>query len=100
MSTLESLNVDVTVVLGRNRMPVHMLLRMGRGAVIELEATETDMVEILANDYPVARGQVVVTGTRISVEITEIIRKPVVARQPGTRIGDASLASAAAAEAV
>ena len=58
MSTLEDLNVDVTVVLGQNRMPVHMLLRMGRGAVIELEATETDMVEILANDYPVARGQV------------------------------------------
>ena len=100
MSTLDDMTVDLTVVLGRNRMPIHMLLRMGRGAVIELEATETDMVEILANDYPVARGQVVVTGTRISVEITEIIRKPTVVRTPGTRIGDASLASAAAAEAV
>jgi flagellar motor switch protein FliN/FliY len=100
VSTLDDMTVDLTVVLGRNRMPIHMLLRMGRGAVIELEATETDMVEILANDYPVARGQVVVTGTRISVEITEIIRKPTVVRTPGTRIGDASLASAAAAEAV
>jgi flagellar motor switch protein FliN/FliY len=80
-------------------MPIHMLLRMGRGAVIELEATETDMVEILANDYPVARGQVVVTGTRIAVEITEILKKPHVARVPGTTIGDASLASLAAAEA-
>ena len=49
------------------------------------------MVEILANNYPVARGQVVVTGTRIAVEITEILKKPHVARVPGTTIGDASL---------
>jgi flagellar motor switch protein FliN/FliY len=96
---LDDMAVELTVVLGRNRMPIHMLLRMGRGAVIELEATETDMVEILANGYPVARGQVVVTGTRIAVEVTEILKKPLVARVPGTSIGDASLASLAAAEA-
>jgi len=65
LSTLESLNVDLTVVLGRNHMPVHMLLRMGRGAVVELESTESDMVEILANGHPIARGQIVVTGNRI-----------------------------------
>jgi flagellar motor switch protein FliN/FliY len=41
----------------------------------------------------------VVTGTRIAVEITEILKKPHVARVPGTTIGDASLASLAAAEA-
>ena len=99
MSALDDLKVNLSVILGRSRMPVHMLLRMGRGAVIELEATETDMVEILANDYPVARGQVVVTGTRIAVEITGILKKPHVARVPGTTIGDASLASLAAAEA-
>ena len=63
-SALDDLKVDLSVVLGRNRMPVHMLLRMGRGAVIELESTETDMVEILANDHPIARGQIIVTGTR------------------------------------
>src|SRR5919202_1031221 len=80
LSALDDLKVNVTVVLGRNRMPVHMLLRMGRGAVIELEATETDMVDILANGYPVARGQVVVNGSRISVEITEILKKPEIVR--------------------
>ena len=98
MSALDDMAVNLTVVLGRNRMPVHMLLRMGRGAVIELAATETDMVEVLANDYPVARGQVVVTGSRIAVEITEIIRKPKVIRAPGVTIGAASVAAAAAAE--
>ena len=98
MSTLDDLNVDLTVVLGHNRMPVHMLLRMGRGAVVELQATEADMVEILANGHPIARGQIVVTGTRIAVEITELIRKPAVVREAGVRIGDSFLASAAAAE--
>lgn len=98
MSTLDDMTVELTVVLGRNHMPIHMLLRMGRGAIIELAATEADMVEILANGYPVARGQVVVTGTRIAVEITEILKKPLVARMPGTRIGDASIAAVAAAE--
>ena len=88
MSALEDLKVNLSVVLGRSRMPVHKLLRMGRGAVIELEATETDTVEILANGYPVARGQIMVTGTRITVEITEILRKPDVVRTRGLTLGD------------
>lgn len=89
MSSLEGLHVDLTIVLGRTRMPVHMLLRMGRGAVIELESSDSDMVEILANDHPIARGQVIVTGTRIQVEITEIIPKPASVDEPGVSIGDA-----------
>ena len=87
MAVLEDLKVDLKVVLGRRHMPLHILLRMGRGAVIELESTESDMVEILANDHPIARGQIVVTGNRISVEITELIRKAEVVRTPGATIG-------------
>ncbi len=71
-------------------MPIHMLLRMGRGAVIELDSSDSDMVEILANNHPIARGQIVVTGNRISVEVTELIRKAEVVREPGIRIGDGS----------
>ena len=97
MSALDNLKVKLSVVLGRNRMPVHMLLRMGRGAVIELESTDTDMVEILANDHPIARGQIVVTGTRIAIEVTEIIRKPEVIRHAGVPIGDSAIARGAAA---
>ncbi len=91
VAVLEDLKVDLKVVLGRSHMPLHMLLRMGRGAVIELESTETDMVEILANDHPIARGQIVVTGNRISVEITELIRKAEVVRLPGVTIGDGAV---------
>jgi flagellar motor switch protein FliN len=90
VAVFETLKVDLTVVLGRARMPLHMLLRMGRGAVIELEASDTDMVEILANDHPIARGQIVVTGDRISVEVTELIRKAAAIVEPGASIGDAA----------
>lgn len=91
MAVLDELQVDLKVVLGRSHMPLHMLLRMGRGAVIELESTETDMVEILANDHPIARGQIVVTGNRISVEVTELIRKAEVVRTPGVTIGEGAV---------
>ena len=88
MAVLDELQVDLKVVLGRSHMPLHMLLRMGRGAVIELEASDSDMVEILANDHPIARGQIVVTGDRISVEVTELIRKAASIVEPGISIGD------------
>lgn len=98
MAILDTLIVDLTVVLGRARMPLHMLLRMGRGAVIGLESTETDMVEILANDHPVARGQITVTGNRISVEVTELIRKPHFVRTPEAVVGSAVVRAAIADE--
>ncbi len=93
VGVFETLKVDLTVVLGRARMPLHMLLRMGRGAVIALDASDSDMVEILANDHPVARGQIVVTGDRISVEVTELIRKEAAIIDPTVTIGDGAARS-------
>ena len=76
MQTVENVELDIAVVIGRSVMPIHHLLRMGRGAVIELNANENDEVEILANNFPVARGQVVVQGKRIQVEVTSLLKKP------------------------
>jgi flagellar motor switch protein FliN len=76
VATLDKVSVEVSVVLGRSKMPIHQLLRMGRGAVIELDASDEDEVEILANDMPVARGLVVVQGNRIAVEVRELIKRP------------------------
>jgi flagellar motor switch protein FliN len=76
MATLERVGLDISVVLGRSRMPIHQLLRMGRGAVIELDAGEDDEVEILANDQPVAKGKVVVNGNKIAVEVAQLLRRP------------------------
>lgn len=75
---LDHVSVELTVVLGSTQMPIYKLLRMGRGAIIELNATENDEVQILANNHPFARGNVVVSGARISVEITELLKRPTV----------------------
>ena len=73
---LSNVGVDISIVLGRSRMPIHQLLRMGRGAVIALDSAEGDEVEILANDLPIARGMVVVNGTSITVEVKELLKRP------------------------
>ncbi|MBN9439821.1 FliM/FliN family flagellar motor switch protein [Bosea sp. (in: a-proteobacteria)] len=75
---LDLVSIELTVVLGSTQMPIYKLLRMGRGAIIELNASETDEVQILANNHPFAKGHVVVSGTRISVEITEMLKRPTV----------------------
>jgi flagellar motor switch protein FliN/FliY len=49
---------------------MQQLLRMGRGAVIQLDTQEDDEVWILANNHPIARGELVIEGDRISINIT------------------------------
>ena len=73
MPTLDKVSLDISVVLGNSVMPVHQVLRLGRGAIIELDATEDDDVTILANNLPVARGTVVISGNRIAVEVREML---------------------------
>jgi flagellar motor switch protein FliN/FliY len=73
MATIDQVSLDIQVVLGSTDMPVHQVLRLGRGAIIELDANEDDEVKILANNFPVARGIVVVQGNRIAVEVKELL---------------------------
>ena len=70
MSIFEKINVEVSVVLGGQTMPIHQLLRMGRGAVIPLDASEKDEVWILANNHPVARGEIEIRDDRIAITVT------------------------------
>ncbi len=73
MATIDKVALNISVVLGTTFMPVHQVLRLGRGAVIELDARENDEVRILANDFPVAKGSVVVSGNRIAVEVKQML---------------------------
>ena len=73
MATIDQVSLDIQVVLGSTAMPIHQVLRLGRGAIIELDTTEDDEVRILANNFPVARGIVVVQGNRIAVEVKELL---------------------------
>jgi flagellar motor switch protein FliN/FliY len=77
VSTFDKVAVDITVVLGSTSMPVHQVLRLGRGAIIELDASEDDAVSVLANNLPVAKGTVVINGNRIAVNVNELLpRRP------------------------
>ncbi|HVV63002.1 MAG TPA: FliM/FliN family flagellar motor switch protein [Pseudolabrys sp.] len=76
MATIDKVPLDITVVLGTTEMPVHQVLRLGRGAIIELDASEDDPVKILANNLPVAQGTVVVNGNKIAVEVAELLQRP------------------------
>jgi flagellar motor switch protein FliN/FliY len=76
MTTLTGVSVDTAVVLGTTSMPVHQVLRFGRGAIFELDSSEDDAVTILANALPVAKGMAVVSGSRIAVELGELMQRP------------------------
>jgi flagellar motor switch protein FliN len=73
LAELEKVDVDIWVVLGTASMPVHQVLRLGRGAVIELEATEDEEVKLFANNMPIASGIVAVNGNRIAVEVKQML---------------------------
>lgn len=63
--------VELSVVLGRSKMPMHHLLKMGRGAVIPLDTKESDELWILANGHPIARGEITIQGDRLCITVTE-----------------------------
>ena len=70
LSQIEAVDVEISVVLGRSVLPMSQLLRMGRGAVIPLDASESDEVWILANNHPVARGEIEIREDRIAITVT------------------------------
>jgi flagellar motor switch protein FliN/FliY len=73
-SNIDGVKVEISVVLGRSVIPMHQLLRMGRGAVIELDSKQDDTVTIMANDRPVAKGEIILQGDKIGVSVTELLR--------------------------
>jgi flagellar motor switch protein FliN len=77
VATIDKVSLDIAVVLGTTSMPVHQVLRLGRGAIIELDASEDDEVKILANNLPVALGTVIVSGNKIAVEVKHLLPRSV-----------------------
>lgn len=74
LEAVQDIPVQVSVVLGRTSMQVNQLLKLGRGAVIELDRKVGEPIDILVNDRLVARGEVVVVEDRIGITMTEIIK--------------------------
>jgi flagellar motor switch protein FliN/FliY len=66
--------VQVSAVLGKATMQVSQLLKLGRGAVVELDRRVGEAIDIYVNNRLVARGEVVVVDDRLGVTMTEIIK--------------------------
>jgi flagellar motor switch protein FliN/FliY len=66
--------VQLSAVLGRANMQVSQLLKLGRGAVVELDRKVGEAIDIYVNNRLVARGEVVVVEDRLGVTMTEIIK--------------------------
>lgn len=66
--------VQVSAVLGKATMQVSQLLKLGRGAVVELDRKVGEAIDIYVNNRLVARGEVVVVEDRLGVTMTEIIK--------------------------
>lgn len=72
LELLLDIPLEVTVELGRTRLTLRDLLNLNRGAVIELDKEASEPLDILVNQQPVARGEVVVMEERFGIRITEI----------------------------
>lgn len=73
-TAIAEVEVEISVVLGRAQMPIHQLLKMGRGAVIELDSGVDDPAWILANNQVIARGEIVVTGEHVGISVLEKVK--------------------------
>jgi flagellar motor switch protein FliN len=75
MSVVDKIKIEITVVIGMTAIPIRHLLKMGRGAVIDLDSRHDDPVSVYANGELIARGEIVLVGEKIGVTITERIRR-------------------------
>jgi flagellar motor switch protein FliN/FliY len=65
--------LQITVELGRKRMLISDLLKLGQGSVVELAKTAGESLDVLANDRLIARGEVVVVDEKYGIRLTEIV---------------------------
>jgi flagellar motor switch protein FliN/FliY len=66
--------ITVKAVLGTTSMNISQLLKLGRGAVVELDRKVGDAIDIYVNDRLVARGEVVIVDDKLGVTMTEIVK--------------------------
>jgi flagellar motor switch protein FliN/FliY len=72
LNVILDIPLEITVELGRTRMPIHELLNLGPGSAVALSRLEGEPVDILANNTLIARGVVLVNNNRYGIRITEI----------------------------
>lgn len=72
----DEITVDISVTLGTADLRVQQLLKLGRGAVVELDRNVNDYVDIYANNILIGHGEVVITENEaIGISVTDIVKK-------------------------
>ncbi len=74
LEALYDVPVTVTAVLGKTVMPIHELLRLGPGSIIELDKQVGDSIDIYVNNRLIAKGELVSQGDRLGISMTEIVK--------------------------
>lgn len=74
VTAIYEIPVQISAVLGRSTMQVSQLLKLGRGAVVELDRKVGEAIDIYVNNRLVARGEVVVVEDKLGITMTEIVK--------------------------
>ena len=74
VTAIYDIPVQISAVLGRSTMQVSQLLKLGRGAVVELDRKVGEAIDIYVNNRLVARGEVVVVEDKLGITMTEIVK--------------------------
>jgi len=65
--------VQLTVELGRTRIPIKNILQLAQGSVVELDALAGEPMDVLVNGYLIAQGEVVVVNEKFGIRLTDIV---------------------------
>jgi flagellar motor switch protein FliN/FliY len=74
LQAVYDVHVNVSAVLGKSQMEVSQLLKLGRGAIVELDRKIGEAIDIYVNNRLIARGEVVVVEDRLGITMTEIVK--------------------------
>ena len=73
-SNIDSVKVEISVVLGRSSVPMHQFCAWAAAPSSNSSSRQDDPVLVLANDTPVARGEILIQGDNIGVSIIELLK--------------------------
>ncbi|MBB6124310.1 FliM/FliN family flagellar motor switch protein [Sphingobium subterraneum] len=75
MSAIDGIEIELSIALGSTALPIRQILGMSRGAMIALDCGQDDPSLVFVNGQLVAKGQVLVDEDRMSLEITEVMKR-------------------------
>jgi flagellar motor switch protein FliN/FliY len=73
LSMILDIPVQLTVELGRTRIPIKHILQLAQGSVVELETMAGEPMDVLVNGYLIAQGEVVVVNDKFGIRLTDIV---------------------------